>query len=122
MQSFHIPCTVVRGNPYDVPVMPVSASDMVRIMVRYCAYQALKQAISRTMKKSLSDVSCWHTDVCTRLLFFVNLRPKESQRANSRKINGVEQKTQTEKPQHAYNLKERLQGSSGLRRTILIRD
>jgi hypothetical protein len=46
MQSFHIPYTVVRNNPYDVPVMPVSASDMVRIMVRYCAYQALKQAIS----------------------------------------------------------------------------
>ena len=44
--SFHIPCTVVRGNPYDVPVMPVSAFDMVRIMVRYCAYQTLKQAIS----------------------------------------------------------------------------
>lgn len=46
MQSFHIPYTVVRNNPYGVPVMPVSASDMVRIMVRYCAYQALKQAIS----------------------------------------------------------------------------
>ena len=46
MQSFHIPSQVVRGNPYDVPVMPVSASDMVRIMVRYCVYQALKQAIS----------------------------------------------------------------------------
>jgi|GEM_PF-2591443 len=44
--SFHISCTVVWNNPYDVPVMPVSASDMVRIMVRYCAYQALKQAIS----------------------------------------------------------------------------
>ena len=44
--SFHIPSQVVRNNPYDVPVMPVSASDMVRIMVRYCAYQALKQAIS----------------------------------------------------------------------------
>lgn len=74
------------------------------------------------MKKSLSDVSCWHTDVCTRLLFFANLRPKESQRANSRKINGVEQKTQTEKLQHAYNLKERLQGASGQRRTTLIWD
>lgn len=44
--SFHIPYTVVRNNPYDVPIMPVSACDMVRIMVRYCAYQALKQAIS----------------------------------------------------------------------------
>ena len=44
--SFHIPSQVVRNNPYDVPVMPVSASDMVRIMVRYCVYQALKQAIS----------------------------------------------------------------------------
>ena len=74
------------------------------------------------MKKSLSDVSCWHTDVCIRLLFFANLRPKESHLANSRKINGVEQKTQTEKPQHAYNLKERLSVSSGLRRTTLIRD
>ena len=74
------------------------------------------------MKKLLSDVSCWHTVVCTRLLFFANLRPKESQRANSRKINGVEQKTQTEKTQHAYNLKERLQGASGQRRTAFIRD
>ena len=44
--SFHIPCPIIRNSPYDVPVMPVSASDMVRIMVRYCAYQALKQAIS----------------------------------------------------------------------------
>ena len=72
------------------------------------------------MKKSLLDVSCWHIVVYTRLLFFANLRPKESQRANSRKINGVEQKTQTEKPQHAYNLKERLSVSSGLRRTAFI--
>ena len=25
--SFHIPYTIIRNNPYDVPVMPVSRSD-----------------------------------------------------------------------------------------------
>ena len=38
------------------------------------------------------------------LSFLANLRPKESLRANTRWIFGVEQKTQTEKPRDTENL------------------
>ena len=56
-------------------------------------------------EKSLLNVSRWNPTVCTRLSFLAYLRPKESLRANTRWIFGVELKTQTEKPQDAENLK-----------------
>ena len=43
---YHKPCSAVRNNAHDIPIMPVLACGFARFRVRYCAFQALKRAIS----------------------------------------------------------------------------
>ena len=57
--------------------------------------QTLKRCLLHD-EKVVVIINYWFSTICARPRFLANFQPKESPPANPRKINGVEQKTQTE--------------------------
>lgn len=69
--------------PNEDLIAPILGCDIVYLMSWNGPYHVLKWCFSGDGKVTL-NVSCWYSVVCTWLLFFAYLRPKESPFANLR--------------------------------------
>ena len=88
-------CPSLSLSPFEGLINSVSGADIARIMPWNGHYQTIKRCLLHD-EKVVIIINYWFSTICTRPWFFANLQPKESPPANPRKINGVEQKTQTE--------------------------